>query len=179
MSGGPLTALIFYALASLTLGSGLAVVMLRNLVHSALFLVLSFVGVAGVYLMLGAQFLAAAQVLIYIGAISVLILFGIMLTRRANSPYTNADSSQAAGGLVAAGLLFAVLTVVLLATRWPLLALGPDAAQVAVIGRLLLGPYLVPFEVASVLLLVALVGALALARRDAGETEDAGGPGWR
>ena len=159
----------FWALSGLTVGASLLVFLSRNLLHAVLFLVLSFLGVAGLFVTLSADFIAVAQVLIYAGAISVLLVFAVMLTPLASRD--NANSLFVLQGL-AIGLGFAAL-VGFVATRvdWPALAGNALAAQsfattVRGIGAALLGRYVLAFELASVLLLAALIGAIALVRED-------------
>lgn len=159
----PLVVLAFYSLAGLLVGSALAVVLLPRIVHAALMLVVFFIGTAGLFVLLQAEFLAAVQVLIYAGAITVLILFAIMLTQQAQAPGSNAFNRQRLlAAPVAAGVLGALVGG-LGGTAWP--APPPVAEDLTPrLGSLLLREYLVPFEVASVLLLVALVGAIVVAR---------------
>jgi NADH-quinone oxidoreductase subunit J len=153
----------FWVLAVVTLGSALMVAMVRDLVHAVLFLVLSFVGVAGLYITLSADFVAVVQILIYVGAISVLMLFAILLTPR--SSRDNETVPYAAPLGVLAGLVGAVIIFVGVKTEW---AKSPDDGRFETtaveIGRALLDPYVLPFEVASILLVVAMVGAIMLVR---------------
>jgi NADH:ubiquinone oxidoreductase subunit 6 (subunit J) len=151
----------FYVLAIVTLGSALMVATVRDLVHAVLFLVLSFVGVAGLYITLSADFVAVVQVLIYVGAISVLMLFAILLTPLASRD--NASVPYAAPIGVLAGLLGAVIIFVALKTDWAKTAGGNHFETTAAeIGKALLDPFVIPFEVASVLLVIAMLGAILL-----------------
>jgi NADH-quinone oxidoreductase subunit J len=154
----------FFALAGLTLLAALAVVALKNLFRSALALVVAFIGVAGIYLLLQAEFLAVVQVLIYVGAVTVLILFAIMLTRRLMDQHLVQFTGKWWLAAPLAFALFAMIALVAYSTTWllrPKEALPPDA--VTALGTQLMTTYLLPFEVASVLLLVALVGAIVVA----------------
>jgi len=154
----------FIILSIITLGAALAVVTSKNLFHSALFLILSFVGVAGLYILLEAGFLAAVQILVYVGAISILIIFAIMLTRRLMArELVQRNTQWGISGLVAL-LLFAVLGFVLLRVDWPVVVRDVSTESISILGQELMGTYAVPFEVASVLLLVALVGSIIIAR---------------
>jgi NADH:ubiquinone oxidoreductase subunit 6 (subunit J) len=158
---------VFAILTLMTLGGGLGVVSSRNLFHSALFLVLSFAGVVGYYVLLDAGFLAAVQLLIYIGAIAILILFAIMLSRGLMAQHQSQRNQQWWMAALVALLIFVVLVVVLWQVDWPVAdgqALASPSVAISRLGQDLLGPYVIPFEVASVLLLVALVGAVILAR---------------
>ena len=156
--------LVFFALAGLTLVAALAVVTLKNIFRSALSLVMALIGVAGIYMLLRAEFLAVVQVLIYVGAVTVLILFTIMLTHRLADRYL---AQFTARWWMAAPLclaLFGLLTIVVYSTAWP--PPPPEtlpADPVAALGVQLMTTYLLPFEMASVLLLAALVGAIVVA----------------
>jgi NADH-quinone oxidoreductase subunit J len=157
------TAVAFWVLAIVTLGSAMMVAVVRDLVHAVLFLILSFIGVAGLYLTLSADFVAVVQVLIYAGAVSVLMLFAILLTPR--SARDNGPVSFAAPLSVLAGLVGAVIVFVVLKTEWPTNYEDDRFATTAEeIGAALLDPFVLPFEVASVLLVVAMVGAIMLVR---------------
>lgn len=158
----------FVVLAAMMIGAALGVVLLDNIVYSAFLLALVFISISGMYILLNASFVAAAQVLIYVGAVNVLILFGIMLVNKRQTfvPVRNAWISKAATAAVCVGL-FALLSTMVLATPWAVSTAMPigDAALVE-IGKHFFSDYLLPFELASVLLLMALIGAVVLARRD-------------
>lgn len=155
--------ILFIALAAVTLFSGAMVVGSRNLMRAAFWLLPCFLAVAGLFMMLGAYFLAAIQVLIYVGAIMLLLVFVLMLTRDLGSVMAAAHNRQAGWALIAAGLVAAVTVGVVSSHSWPLSA-APSAASTAAIGEALLRTYLLPFEVASVLLLAGVVGAIVIAR---------------
>lgn len=158
---------VFALLTLITLGGALGVVTSRTLFHGALFLVLSFAGVVGYYVLLDAGFLAAVQLLIYIGAIAILILFAIMLSRGLMAQRQSQRNDQLWIAALVALLTFVVLGVVLWQVDWPVVsgeALSSPSVSTSRLGQDLLGPYMIPFEVASVLLFVALVGAVILAR---------------
>lgn len=155
-------------LSLIVIGGGLGVVLLSNIVYSAFLLGGVFIGISGLYILLNAGFVAAAQVLIYVGAINVLILFGIMLVNRQR---TFIDSPRLWArrlltGVVCLGL-FALLGAVALTTPWAIstAAIAGDDATV-LIGQHFFTDFLLPFELASVLLLIAMVGAIILARRE-------------
>lgn len=159
-----LAQLVFLAVSAVVLGAAIAVVISRNILHSALFLALSFFAVAGLYVLLEAPFLAAAHILVYVGAISVLIIFGIMLSRRIAAKDLVQRNGQWILGLVVAVLLFAVIGYSLLQVNWPVDAAPLSGDNIASLGQAFVDPYLAPFEVASIVLLVALVGAIIIAR---------------
>jgi NADH-quinone oxidoreductase subunit J len=159
---------IFIILSLVALGGAAGVVLQRNLFRAALALILSFVGVAGFYLLLDAEFLAMIQLLVYVGAIAILIVFAVMLSRQLMAPAFKARNEQWLWGLVAAVLLFGALAFLLLSVQWPVdrtaAAAPPDAIARLGVALVSGNQYALPFEVASVLLLVALVGAVIIAR---------------
>jgi NADH-quinone oxidoreductase subunit J len=160
--------ILFMVAAVVTLGAGLMVVTARNLVHSALWLVLSLFGVAILYGLLQAPFLAVVQVVIYIGAIAILMIFAIMLTRNITSENTAQVNENWVWALVLAIILFAALVVVLVSWNGMGTTTTPLAERVdplMQLGQALVSPdqYVLPFELASVLLLAALIGALVVA----------------
>jgi NADH-quinone oxidoreductase subunit J len=158
---------IFGAIAVAMAIAALRVVTTQNVVHAALYLVVVLAGVAALYILLAAEFVAWVQVLIYIGAILVLFLFGIMLTRAPIGRTANLDNDQRWLGLVVALLLLGVLGAVL-SDAYGSTKLPEDAEiqRSAEVGISVFQTYVVPFEVISVLLLAALVGAVVIARRD-------------
>jgi NADH:ubiquinone oxidoreductase subunit 6 (subunit J) len=157
---------VFIILSVVALAGAAGVVLSRNLFKAALFLVLSFVGVAGFYVLLEAELLAMIQILVYVGAIAILIIFAIMLSRRLMSPEYDPRNEQWIGALFVAVAMFAVLMFILLRVEWPAVQAQVPAEAISQLGQSLVSPdyFLLPFEVASVLLLVALVGAVIIAR---------------
>ena len=166
--------LFFYAIAAMIIYSAIRVVTSQNVVHAALYLVAVLAGVGAQYILLTAEFVAAAQVLVYIGAIIVLFLFGIMLTRTEIGRDQDLTHKSWLGGAGTAVLLFAVMAYALIDEYgWTRTALPADTriasvngSNTATVSDAIFGQYLVPFEVISVLLLAALVGAIVLARKD-------------
>lgn len=156
--------LIFWGFAMVTVLSAAVVVLARSLIYNAFALLLTFFGVAGLYVLLGADFLAATQMLVYVGGILVLLLFGVMLTHRINDLDLRSEKTQVAPGLIVAVGLFVIFSSVAVKTQWPTVErdLAPTTKD---IGRMFLGHYLLPFEAASILLLVALIGAAMIVRR--------------
>jgi NADH-quinone oxidoreductase subunit J len=154
----------FWMLAILTIGAALMVVTVRNLIHAVVFLILSFLGIAGLYVTLSADFVAVTQVLIYAGAVSVLILFAIMLTPQAGRD--NAETLLQLPGLVLAAVLAFTISGVVLTTDWDISSRAGFEETAQAIGEALLSTYVLPFEIASVLLLVAMVGAIVLIKED-------------
>jgi NADH-quinone oxidoreductase subunit J len=164
------TIIAFWLLAVLTVGSALGVVAVRNLIRAVVLLITSFLGVAGLYITLSADFVAVVQVLIYAGAISVLILFAIMLTPLASRD--NAETFLQVPGLLLAGLVAFTMSFVSLETDWSVVERGGFEETATEIGDALLSTYVLPFEMASVLLLVAMVGAILLVRPEGPSTEE-------
>lgn len=159
-----LTTTIFYALAAVILGSAILVVTLKNLVHCVLWLAVCFIGIAGLFMMLNADFLAMVQILVYAGAVCIMVVFGVMLTQRRDMSTSNLFNGQfKVAGLVA--FLTAVLCGFLgYQTAWTVSATPVPPDTIGNIAELLLSKYVIPFEVAAILLLVALIGAILLAR---------------
>ena len=159
----------FGILAVMMLVGALGVVLLSNIVHSAFLLAGVFLSISGFYILLNGDFVAAAQVLIYVGAVNVLILFAIMLVNKREdfSQVPKRWLRQGATALVCLGL-FALLGTMVLVTPWSLDITSPAVVENTVItlGEHFFSDYLLPFELASVLLLMAMVGAIILARRD-------------
>lgn len=156
----------FWLFAILVAGTALFAALARKIVHAAFSLMATFFGVAGIYAILGSDFLAVTQVLVYVGGIMILMAFGVLLTDRVPDEYRVVKPRRHLPALVAAGLVFAALATAIKGTRWP----GgeswkaPASSTVEAIGTSLLTDYLIPFEFASILLLVVLVGAARLAR---------------
>jgi NADH-quinone oxidoreductase subunit J len=158
-------ALVFYILATVTLASAAVVILARSLIISAFALLFTFMGVAGLYFLLGADFLGATQLLIYVGGIMILLLFGVMLTHKLYDLDLKSERDRFAPSLIVALGLFVLLASVAFRTEWKLGAGRIPAPTTAEIGRLFLTSYLLPFEAASVLLLMALMGAALIVRR--------------
>lgn len=156
---------VFYLLAAVTVTSAAVVVFARSLIRSAFALLFTFFGVAGLYVFLGADFLAATQMVIYVGGILILLLFGVMLTHKIYGIDLKATTFQFGPGLAIAVALFALLVAVMLGTTWFAGAPRPLEPTTAEIGGLFLREYILPFEVASVFLLIALIGAAMIVRR--------------
>jgi NADH-quinone oxidoreductase subunit J len=165
--------IIFGLLAFAQCVAALKLVTTKNVVHAALYLVIVLAGVAAQYVLLAAEFVAVVQVLVYIGAVTVLILFGVMLTRAPIGKDQDLDNSQKSLSAVVALFLFGALAALLIdAFRDDRLSLtnsiasGASGGNVARVSDSIFSQYLIPFEVSSILLLAALVGAVVVARRD-------------
>ncbi len=158
--------ILFIIFGVITLGAALMLVTRRNLFHAALFMILSFFGVAGLYVLLEAPFLAAVQLFIYVGGIAILIIFAIMLTRDMMNPRLPGANRQWWAAALAAVALCGVLWWVTLTHDWDVTSGPVPLDSIANLGMALVDPagFVLPFEVASVLLLVALIGAVTIAR---------------
>ena len=157
---------VFFGIALVTIVGALLVVLSRNLFHSALGLVLSFFGVAGVYFISEAEFVGVSQILVYVGAISTLITFAIMLTRGMMFGTTSPRNRQSGTAAIITALTFVVLAALMRAVPWPQSgeAIPDGEAVIARIGSMFVNEYFVAFELLALLLLVALAGAIVLAR---------------
>lgn len=160
-----LEAALFYIFAIVTVISAVGIVATRNIVRAAIWLLGTLSGVAGLYFLLAANFLGAIQLIVYVGGTLVLIVFGVMLTARIPGARLPLRRWEIIGGGAVCTALFVALSIVLLRANWAASARPADESySVATIGNELLTTYLVPFEVASVLLLVVMIGAAYLAR---------------
>lgn len=159
--------IIFYVFALIVVGASAVVVFSRNIVRAAFALLFTLFGVAGIYALLMADFLAVTQLLVYVGGILVLILFGVMLTTRVFDVQIRTGSLQTIPAVIIAGVLVGSLIGLYWTTEWSLPAAPlADAPTAPAIGTLFLTDFLLPFEIASVILLVALIGAAMIARRE-------------
>jgi NADH:ubiquinone oxidoreductase subunit 6 (subunit J) len=161
-----LSTLVFAVVAAVTVLSAAMVAFWRNIIYSAFSLLGTFAGVAGLYVFLGADFVAAVQILLYVGGILIIILFAVMLTHRiADVQITNRAVGRLPA-LVVSALLGLFLLHVLSETRWMTAPAPPLEPTTARIGQSFLEPYLLPFELASIVLLVALIGAATISRKE-------------
>jgi NADH-quinone oxidoreductase subunit J len=159
--------ILFFLLAEILLVSGLLVVTMRDIIRCGLAMIVCFGALAGLYVLAGAPLVAAAQVLIYIGAISVLVLFAIMLTQTKAAPASLVFQTQAVGAAFAAIVLAIIVVITVTATGWGAVGERIHTATDA-LAALLFSAYVLPFEVVSVLLLAAVIGGVFLAKREDG-----------
>ena len=157
---------LFLFMAALVIASAFWVVFSPNLIHSAVSLLFTLFGTAGLYIFLYADFIAGTQIVIYVGGILVLIIFGVMLTSKIDSPSIASSSANQFIGGMGAFAIFVIQVAVIFNTPWSIGAEQSRDATVAAIGKLLLTDYLLPFEIISILLLAALMGAALLSRRN-------------
>ncbi len=166
-----LVTLLFYVFALLTVGSALGVLLFRNVLYAAFTLLLTFLGLAGLYVLAGADLLAVIQIVIYVGGILVLLVFGVMLTQRTSQEYPASRSHNHLLGLLVAGGLFTLFLIMIVQVNaehlgWIASASSNAAGQqstLAGIGLKLMTDAVLPFEVAGILLLIALIGAAYIA----------------
>tara|TARA_Y100001970_G_scaffold44024_1_gene54951 strand:+ start:3146 stop:3634 length:489 start_codon:yes stop_codon:yes gene_type:complete len=158
--------LLFWFISAFTIISALIVVLNNQLLYSAIALLFTLFGVAGLYIYLWADFIAGVQLLVYIGGINVLIIFGIMLTNRISSVRLSQTNIQQGVGGVFALWVFIFIGLIISKTEWYQMTSAEPSSTVREIGTLLMTKYLLPFEAASVLLLGALIGAAILSREE-------------
>jgi NADH:ubiquinone oxidoreductase subunit 6 (subunit J) len=159
--------LLFMVLAGILVGSALLVVLMRDIIRCGLAMIICFAALAGIYVLAGAPVVAAAQVLVYIGAISVLVLFAIMLTQTKSAPRELVFQTQAVPAAIAAVILAILIAVVVVATDWPSTA-GLFVTDTTQLAKTLFADFTLPFEVVSVLLLAAVIGGVFIAKRERG-----------
>lgn len=166
--------IVFAIFAAVTLASAVAAMSLRNLVHCALCAALTFGGLAGVFLQLGAQFVGLAQILVYVGAVAILVLFAILLTRGSEPVAQRIFSSSWKAGLMVAGLVLVTLaTAVYMSPAWRAPAGKADVAREAAVERIgtrLMTEYVLPLEIVALLLTAAAIGAVVIAMQEGKKT---------
>ncbi|OGU54224.1 MAG: NADH-quinone oxidoreductase subunit J [Ignavibacteria bacterium RBG_13_36_8] len=158
--------IVFYLFAAVTLISAFVVVTSRNIVYSAFSLLFTFFGVAGLYVLLGADFIAVVQIMVYVGGILILLLFGVMLTNKIVRVDIKTGTINIIPAIIGVILLLAAVLWIMLSTGWK--SVPAEIAQTTTvgIGNLLVTEYVLIFELLGILLLVALIGAASIARRD-------------
>ena len=166
MSGLALGDVVFYLVAAVTLISAAGVAFSSNIVYSAFSLLGTFMGVAGLYVFLAADFVAVIQVLIYVGGILVLMIFAVMLTQSIADVRISNRSVGRVPALLIVGCVVAVMAKAVLSTAWHTIPAGTPTPSTYAIGNAFLGDYILPFELASMVLLAALIGAVVLSRKE-------------
>jgi len=157
--------IIFYLFAAITLVSAFFVVTNRNIVHSAFYLLFTFFGVAGIYVMLGADFVAIVQLIVYVGGILILILFGVMLTNKIANVEIKTGTIHTLPASIVLGLFAGALGATVLNTNWKIIESTDPLPSTAAIGSMLISEYALIFELLGIILLIALIGAASMARR--------------
>lgn len=158
--------IIFYLFAVITIASAFVVVTTRNVIYSGFTLLFTFFGVAGIYVLLGADFLAIVQIMVYVGGILILILFGVMLTNKITDVDIRTGTIHLLPAAIGVGILFGALTSVMVWTDWKTEPVELPITTTYAIGKELLTNYVLIFELLGILLLVVLIGAASIARRD-------------
>ncbi len=159
-------AILFYFFAALAVGSALVVVFSRNVVSSAFSLAFTFLGVAGLYVLLQADFVAIAQVMVYVGGILILLVFGVMLTHKSTNVDIAASPMSGVPSTIIVGVFLGTMVLIMTRAGWLATELTPVVkGTTPEIGELLMTNYLLPFEVVGLLLLVAIMGAAMIARK--------------
>jgi len=157
--------IIFYLFALVTVFSALIVVFSKNIIYSAFSLLFTFFGVAGLYVLLNADFLAVTQLLIYVGGILVLIIFGVMLTSKLTDVELKTGTLQTVPAYIIVAIIAGTLCGIFWITNWKVAPSQDITGTTSQLGQLLMTDFLLPFEAASVVLLIALIGAVLIARR--------------
>jgi len=157
---------IFYLFALITIISAVIVVTTKNIVYSAYSLLLTLFGISGIYVLLGADFLAVVQIMIYVGGILILLLFGVMLTNKITSVDIRTGTVHLLPAAIGVGLLLGVLWAVMIWTNWKTQPAEIPITTIKNLGNLLITDYILIFELLGVLLLVALIGAASIARKE-------------
>jgi NADH-quinone oxidoreductase subunit J len=161
-----LTDVLFYVIAAITVAGAAGVALSRNILYSAVGLLMALLGAGALYVFLAADFVAVTQLLIYIGGVLVLILFAVMLTNRITEVNVSNSSFGVVGGVALFATVAPVLVAVVMLTPWPAQVLTRSPPTAAIIGHAFLTKWLLPFEVASLVLLATLVGAVVIARKE-------------
>lgn len=157
--------IIFYLFAAVTVLSAFFVVSTRNIVRAAFFLLFTFFGVSGLYVMLGADFVAIVQLIVYVGGILILLIFGVMITNKITEVEIKTGTIHTLPAAIGVGLFTGMLGAVMLGTNWLQLDTDMPESTLSTLGNMLLNEYVLIFELLGILLLVALIGAASMARK--------------
>ena len=158
--------IIFYLFALLTVVSAYFVVTNKNIVHSGFFLLFTLFGISGLYVLLGADFLAVVQIMVYIGGILILLLFGIMMTNKITDVAIKTGTIQVIPASIIIGLFAGALAFIMVTTDWRQIDTDIPKTTTLSLGELLINEYVLIFELLGILLLIALIGAASIARRE-------------
>lgn len=157
---------IFYLFAAVTIVSGLMVVSSGNIVSSAYYLLATLFGISGLYVLLGADFVAVTQIMVYIGGILILLLFGVMLTSDITHIEIKKEKAAVLPAIVGVGVLLGSITSIMMKTNWKIELSKIPQTTTYDLGKLLITDYVLIFELLGILLLIAMIGAASMARRD-------------
>ncbi len=158
---------IFYLFAAITVLSAFFVVTNRNVVYSAFFLLFTFFGVAGIYVLLGADFVAIVQLIVYVGGILILLLFGVMLTNKITNVEIKTGTINIYPAVIGVGLLSGSLLAAMINSNWKTISTEAPLPTTLALGTMLIQEYALIFELLGIILLIALIGAASIARREA------------
>lgn len=150
----------------MTIASAVVVVTSKNIIHAAFALLLTFFGVSGLYALLGADFLAVVQIMVYVGGIMILLIFGVMLTNKITSVEIKTGTLNVLSASIVIGIFMGLVTSIMIWTDWFSLPAAIPATTINGIGDMLISDYVLIFELLAMLLLIALIGAASIARRD-------------
>jgi NADH-quinone oxidoreductase subunit J len=157
--------IIFYLFAAITVLSAFFVVTSRNIVHAAFYLLFTFFGVTGIYVLLGADFVAIVQLIVYVGGILILLIFGVMITNKITQVDIKTGTVHTLPAAIGVGLFTGIIGAVILNTEWKIVDSPMPVATLSTLGEMLLTEYVLIFELLGILLLVALIGAASMARK--------------
>jgi NADH-quinone oxidoreductase subunit J len=157
--------LIFYLFAAITVLSAFFVVTSRNIVHAAFYLLFTFFGVTGIYVLLGADFVAIVQLIVYVGGILILLIFGVMITNKITQVDIKTGTVHTLPAAIGVGLFTGIVGAVIFNTEWVVVDSPMPVATLSTLGEMLLTEYVLIFELLGILLLVALIGAASMARK--------------
>ena len=157
--------IIFYLFAVITLLSAFFVVTSRNIVHAAFYLLFTFFGVTGIYVLLGADFVAIVQLIVYVGGLLILLIFGVMITNKITQVDIKTGTVHTLPAAIGVGLFAGIVGAVILNTEWAIVDSPMPVATLSTLGEMLLTEYVLIFELLGILLLVALIGAASMARK--------------
>ena len=158
--------IIFYLFAAITIVSAIVVVNAKNIIHAAFSLLLTLFGVSGIYILLGADFLAIVQIMVYVGGILILLLFGVMLTNKITNVEIRTGAVYVLPAIIVVGVFTAIWVSIITSTNWHTGSFEIPQTTTKMLGHLLLTDYVLVFELLAILLLIALIGAASIARRD-------------
>lgn len=158
--------IVFYLFALITVISAAFVVTTRNVVYSAFFLLFTFFGVAGIYALLTADFIAVVQIMVYVGGILILLIFGVMLTNKITNVEIRTGTVHLLPAAIAIGILMGAVISIMVWTEWRIAPSTIPITTTKDLGALLITDYVLVFELLGLLLLIALIGAASIARRD-------------
>ncbi len=161
----PITTILFYVLAFIIVVSAVMVVFNKNVIHSAFALFFTLFAISGIYVLLKADFIAITQIMVYVGGILILLIFGVMLTTKITNVELKTKNLNVIPSVIFSLGIVTILIFIIFSTKWNIKQAVENEETITHIGKALLSTYLLPFEIASVVLLVALIGSAMFARK--------------